>query len=59
VKRLHEESPFYATAADTYEETRARVFFPKDVIENKGGHRLFYANGVPIRRENDLQILFR
>jgi hypothetical protein len=29
VKRLHEESLFYATAADTYEETRARVFFSR------------------------------
>ena len=59
VIRLHEESPFYSTGADTYEETRARVLFLKDVIENKGGHRLFYANGAPIRRESDLQILFR
>jgi hypothetical protein len=33
--------------------------FLKDVIENKGGHRLFYANDEPIRRESDLQILFR
>jgi len=33
--------------------------FLKDVIENKGGHRLFYANGEPIRRESDLHILFR
>jgi hypothetical protein len=33
--------------------------FLKDVIENKGGHRLFYADGKPIRREKDLQLLFR
>jgi hypothetical protein len=31
----------------------------KDVIENKGGHRLFYADGVPIRREADLHIMYR
>jgi hypothetical protein len=31
----------------------------KDVIENKGGHRLFYHNGKAITRESDLHILFR
>ena len=29
------------------------------MIENKGGHKLFYHDGVPITRESDLQILFR
>ena len=33
--------------------------FLKDVIENKGGHKLFYVNGVPLKREADLQILYR
>jgi hypothetical protein len=50
---------FYDRAGNTHEEARDRVIFLKDVIENKGGHRLFYANGKPIRREKDLQILFR
>jgi hypothetical protein len=31
----------------------------KDVIENKGGHRLFYIDDKPIEREADLQILYR
>jgi hypothetical protein len=29
------------------------------LIENKGGHRLFYAEGKPLRRESDLLLLFR
>lgn len=29
------------------------------MIENKGGHRLFYINNQPIQRESDLQILYR
>lgn len=33
--------------------------FLKDVIENKGGHKLFYINGEPVQREADLQILYR
>jgi hypothetical protein len=35
------------------------VAFLKDVIENKGGHRIFYHEGLPIEREKDLQILYR
>jgi hypothetical protein len=33
--------------------------FLKDVIENKGGHRIFYLDGQPIEREADLHILYR
>lgn len=53
------ETDFYSKGFATYEEALARVNFLKDVIENKGGHKLFYADGVPIRRESDLHILFR
>lgn len=59
VRTLKAASSFYSTGADTYEETRARVEFLKDVIENKGGHHLFFSHDVPIRRESDLHILFR
>jgi len=31
----------------------------KDLIENKGCHRLFYVDGKPLRRESDLQIAYR
>ena len=59
VARLNDETNFYSTGAGTYEEARQRVLFLKDVVENKGGHRLFFVNGKPVRRESDLQILFR
>lgn len=49
---------FYKTGRDTYEEARARLLFLKDVIENKGGHRLFYLKGKPLERESDLQIMY-
>jgi hypothetical protein len=58
-EQLHAETAFYATGKDTYEETMARVLFLKDIIENKGGHRLFFVGKEPIRRETDLHILFR
>ena len=59
VTNLNNESTFYCILGNTYQEARNRVLFLKDVIENKGGHKLFYANGQPIRRESDLHILFR
>ena len=53
-------TPFYETTGSTLAETRARVAFLKDVIENKDGFRYFVnANGKPIRREEDLQLMFR
>jgi len=59
VNQLNETTGFYETPGNTYQEARDRVLFLKDVIENKGGHKLFFANGQAIRRESDLQILFR
>jgi hypothetical protein len=59
VGHLLASTNFYAQAGNTHEEARRRVMFLKDVIENKGGHRLFYADGKPIRREKDLHLLFR
>ncbi len=59
VAGLVTETQFYNWGGNTHQEARARVMFLKDVIENKGGHRLFYANNKPLRRESDLQLLFR
>jgi hypothetical protein len=52
-------TPFYSTRGGTYEEAHARIEYLKDVIENKGGHRIFYINGRPIEREEDIHILYR
>lgn len=56
---LAHHSGFYTTAPSTYEEAHRRIAFLKDVIENKGGHRIFYHKGRAIQREEDIQILFR
>ncbi len=50
---------FFQIGRDTYEEARRRLLFLKDIIENKGGHRIFYLEGKPIQREEDLHILYR
>lgn len=59
VERLRTSTGFYDQTGNTYEEARSRVMYLKDVIENKGGHRFFFANGRPIRQEKELQLLFR
>jgi hypothetical protein len=59
VAALDRETSFFHVAGDTATEARQRIAFLKDVIENKGGWRLFYDNGIPFRRESDLQIVFR
>lgn len=58
-RTLQSASEYYRVGRSTYEESHARLAFLKDVIENKGGHRLFYHDGVALQREKDLQILFR
>ena len=52
-------SGFYRIGRRTYTDARNRLLFLKDVIENKGGHRLFYLDGKSISREEDMQILYR
>ena len=58
-KLLNSSTLFYRTGRTTYEEAHFRLAYLKDVIENKGGHRIFYHDGEPVEREKDLQILFR
>lgn len=59
IEDLARDTTFYTETGGTQAETRARVAFLKDQIENKGGHRIFWAGGEPVRRESDLQIMFR
>lgn len=56
---LHNSTSFYQLLGETCKEARERVLFLKDVIENKGGHKLFYVNGHPLEREEDLHIAYR
>jgi len=50
---------FYKIPGTTSEETKEKILFFKDVVENKGGHHIFYVNGKAIRKEADVHILFR
>jgi hypothetical protein len=44
---------------NSFDESLRRLHFLKDVIETKNGYRIFHVNGKPLRREADLQILYR
>ncbi len=60
VELLIDETEFYKIKSDTsYEEALKRINYLKDVVENKDGYRLFYINNQPIKREEDLQIIYR
>lgn len=58
-KLLGRESEFYSSETRSKEAAIEKIKFLKDVIENKGGYRLFYNGGKPIRKEEDLQICYR
>lgn len=54
------DSKFYDIQPESsYEESMKRVSYMKDVIENKDGYKLFYYKGEPIKREADLQVIYR
>ncbi|MDQ6765845.1 MAG: hypothetical protein M3Z22_07090 [Verrucomicrobiota bacterium] len=59
VTRLQAETDFYKEPLTSKEAAHEKLAFLKDLIENKGCHRLFYSKGKAIRREEDLQIAYR
>lgn len=59
IQQMLERTDFYKVAPSTYEESLQRANYLKRVIEDQGGHRMFYKDGRPIRYEKDLQIMFR
>ena len=59
VDLLDEKTAFYRTGHSSYDEAMRRLTFLKKVIEEKDGYRLFFVKGKPIKREQDLQIMFK
>jgi len=60
VETLINETEFYEiNPQSSYDEALKRLAFLKQVIENNDGYRLFYIDGKPIKREDDLQIIYR
>lgn len=59
VRLLGDKTGFYSIAPDAYDEAKKRVDFLRHVIEDQDGYRLFYVGGTPIKREADLQVIYR
>ncbi len=60
ISQLIENTNFYQIQPiSSYDEAMRRILFLKDVIENKDGYKLFYYKGEPIKREADLQVIYR
>jgi hypothetical protein len=60
VETLLDKTDFYEiTPESSYQEALNRIGFLKQVIENNDGYRLFYVDHKPIKREEDLQIIYR
>jgi len=54
------QTEFYHERDNTYEEAHKRLAYLKDVIENKGGHKVFYnRKGLAVANEDDFQVMFR
>ncbi|MCM7487891.1 hypothetical protein [Enterobacter kobei] len=58
-EKINAESDFYHSKFNTLDESFKRVNYLKQVIENNDGYKIFYLKGSPIKREADLQLLFR
>jgi hypothetical protein len=56
---LWNQTLFYRSAGNTFDEALERLHFLKDLVENKGCHKIFYMNGAPIQREDDLHVMYR
>ncbi|MEA1992596.1 MAG: hypothetical protein U9N58_10480, partial [Thermodesulfobacteriota bacterium] len=59
IKSLSSHTDYHKTPWDTFEESYQRVKYLKQVIENNDGYRIFYVDGQPVKREADLQLIFR
>jgi hypothetical protein len=52
-------SEFYEEKEDSLGESIRRVRFLRPVIEDQDGWRIFYIDGKPLRREADVQVMYR
>lgn len=59
VQLLYENTLFYTLKGDTATEAYQRIMYLKNVVENMGGWKLFYIEGLPVRREDDLHIAYK
>lgn len=59
VELLKKQTAFYNSIPDAHDEAKQRVEFLKHVIEDQDGYKIFYIKDKPLKRESDLQVMFR
>lgn len=60
INLLRNTTAFYQISPDAHTEAKKRILFLKHVIEDQEGYKLFYQHdGTPIKRESDLQVIYR
>jgi len=59
IKALKRSSQFYEVEGDTLAEARSRIQYMKSVIEDQDGYKIFYHEGHALKREMDLQLIFK
>ncbi len=59
IELLNSKKGFYEQKSNTFDESYKRIIFLKEMIENNDGYRIFYIKGEPVKREADLQLMFR
>lgn len=57
---LLDDNNFYDLNCLSHEDTKKRILFLKQIVENNDGYRFFYdKKKSPIKREEDIQLLFK
>lgn len=56
---LHNTEFYKSEAVGSLEASRKRVEYLKTFIEDMDGYRLFYHDGQPVKKEKDLQLIFK
>ncbi len=59
IRHLESATDFYKLSGDTYSESQKRIQYLKHFIEKQDGYRLFYEKKEPVKKESDLQLMFR
>ena len=60
ISLLEKSTNFYEIEPNSsYEEAYQRLLYLKDFIENNDGYKLFYHKGEPLKRESDLQLIYK
>jgi len=59
VNLLKQNTEFYDVIPDAHNEAKKRIEYLKHVIEDQDGYKIFYIDGKPVKRESDLQVMYR